>query len=184
MHFRHVERATRSDSQRQPQSKRGRTSNRPKRGACWKCGLDGHWGQECTAPKQDRANVVISEDWSRSTREFVGLSINLKLPYTQDRWLVDSASTCLVANESFKEFFEVGPAEVIITVGGDNQLKCTSVGNLLISSNQGPLLLQEVRIVPGFGVNILSGPYLEKKLACLCQATERPGGRGAEAAKS
>ena len=91
----------------------------------------------------------------------MGHSINLKLPYTQDRWLVDSASACLVANESFKEFFEVGPAEVI---GGDNQLKCTSVGNLLISSNQGPLLLQEVRIVPGFGVNILSGPYLEKKL--------------------
>ena len=60
--LRHVERATRSDSQRQPQSNRGRTSNRPKRGACWKCGLDGHWGKECTAPKRDRANIVISED--------------------------------------------------------------------------------------------------------------------------
>ena len=99
-----------------------------------------------------------------STREFVGHGLNFRLPYQRDKWLVDSASTCMVANEAFRELFLVKPAEVTITVGGDNQLKCTSVGNLTIATAQGPVKLQEVRIVPGFGVNILSGPYLEKTL--------------------
>ena len=86
------------------------------------------------------------------------------MPYLQDKWLVDSASTCLVANELFKGFKDVAPADVTITVGGDHRLHCTQVGNLTISTGIGPITLQEVRIVPGFGVNILSGPYLEKKL--------------------
>jgi hypothetical protein len=40
------------------------------------------------------------------------------MPYLQDKWLVDSASTCLVANEHFREFLNVGPAVVAIAVGG------------------------------------------------------------------
>ena len=56
------------------------------------------------------------------------------------------------------------PAAVTITVGGDHRLQCTRVGDLTVATGVGPLTLQEVRIVPGFGVNILSGPYLEKKM--------------------
>ena len=162
--FRHVERAPRPEWQGGNQAKRGRTSTRPKPGACRNCGREGHWARECTTPKQERANVLVNEDWSMSTREFVGHGLNFRLPYQRDKWLVDSASTCMVANEACREFSEVKPAEVTITVGGDNQLKCTSVGNLTIATAQGPVKLQEVRIVPGFGVNILSGPYLEKTL--------------------
>ena len=86
------------------------------------------------------------------------------MPYLQEKWLVDSVSTCLVANEHFKEFFNVVPAAVTITVGGDHRLQCTKVGDLSIPTGDGSLTLQKVRIVPGFGVNILSGPYLEKKM--------------------
>ena len=144
---------------------RGGSSKRQKKGdKCRNCGGDGHWARECRKPKQDRANVAVGEEWSRSTREFVGHGQGFKMPYQQEKWLVDSASTCLVANEHFKEFFNVGPAAVTITVGGDHRLQCTKVGDLSITTSDGPLTLQEVRIVPGFGVNILSGPYLEKKM--------------------
>jgi gag-polypeptide of LTR copia-type/Zinc knuckle/Zinc finger C-x8-C-x5-C-x3-H type (and similar) len=171
--FRHVDRASRPSTQRDPQVKRARTNNRPKPGACRKCGRDGHWAKECPSTGQDKANMLIGGDWNRVTREFVGHSLGLKMPYQQDKWLVDSASTCNVANEAFKEFSEVGPADVTITVGGDNHLSCTSVGNLLISTSLGPINLQDVRIVPGFGVNILSGPYLEKRLGLSLSSNGR-----------
>ena len=32
------------------------------------------------------------------------------------------------ANETFSEFAKVVPAQVTITVGGDNRLQCTTVG--------------------------------------------------------
>lgn len=130
--FRHVERATRSDRQDGLQAKRARASNRPRTGNCNNCGREGHWARECTAPKREQANVAVGEDWSRTTREFVGHGLNFKMPYAQDKWLVDSASTCLVANEEFNEFTDVGPAQVLITVGGDHQLQCKKVGSLTI----------------------------------------------------
>ena len=92
----------------------------------------------------------------------MGHGRSFAMTYKEDKWLVDSASTCLVANELFKEFTGLGPADVTITVGGDHRLQCTKVGNLAIATASGPVTLQGVRIVPGFGVNILSGPYLEK----------------------
>ena len=63
----------------------------------------------------------------------------------------DSAYTCMVANETFKEFDQVGPAQVTI-IGGDNRIRCTTVGNLRIATENGSVELQDVRIVPGFGV--------------------------------
>ena len=66
--FRHVERASRPEWQGGNQAKRGRTSTRPKPGACRNCGREGHWARECTTPKQERANVLVNEDWSMSTR--------------------------------------------------------------------------------------------------------------------
>ena len=116
--------------------------------------------------------VAEEEDWTRTTREFVGHSLG-KMPYLSDQWLVDSASTCMVANETFKEFDKVGPAQVTITVGGDNRIRCTTVGNLRIATENGSVEFQDVRIVPGFGVNILSGPYLEKKLGLTLSSDGR-----------
>ena len=173
--FRHVDRAApphqhfrkrTSENDYSPTNQRGRggSNKRQQKGACRNCGGEGHWARECRKPKQDSANVVADEDWNRSTREFVGHGQGFKMPYLQEKWLVDSASTCLVANEHFKEFFNVVPAAVTITVGGDHRLQCTKVGDLSIATGDGSLTLQKVRIVPGFGVNILSGPYLEKKM--------------------
>ena len=79
----------------------------------------------------------------------------------------------MVANEPFKEFSNVGPAAVTITVGGDHRLQCSRVGDLTIATGVGPITLQEVRIVPGFGVNILSGPYLEKRLGLTLSSDGR-----------
>ena len=151
-----------------------------------------HLGRECLMPVTHlpssaewegqatgkRPNVAADElaaedDWSRSTREFVGHGLNFKMPYLKEKWLVDSASTCMVANEPFKEFSNVGPAAVTITVGGDHRPQCSRVGDLTIATGVGPITLQEVRIVPGFGVNILSGPYLEKRLGLTLSSDGR-----------
>ena len=70
----------------------------------------------------------------------------------------------MVANVDFSQFYNIKPADVTITVGGDNQLTCKKVGDLRVETVTGPLDLYGVRIVPGFGVNILSGPILEQKM--------------------
>ena len=94
----------------------------------------------------------------------MGYGLRMDISYKPDKWLVDSASTCMVANENFLEFFDVRPADVTITVGGDNQLTCRRVGDLRVETKVGLIDFQAVRIVPGFGVNILSGPCLEQKM--------------------
>ena len=70
----------------------------------------------------------------------------------------------MVANEAFPEFFNVRKADINIRVGGGADLPCYAVGDIWIRGAAKPMLLVGVRIVPGFGVNILSGPYLEQKL--------------------
>ena len=89
----------------------------------------------------------------------------MNIQYNKDKWLVDSASTCMVANEPFNEFYNIRPADVTITVGGDHQLACTRVGDLIVKTKTGPLDFPSIRIVPGFGVNILSDPYLSRSWA-------------------
>ena len=51
-----------------------------------------------------------------------------------------------------------------ITVGGAHNLECTQVGDLVVGGHDTSIQLRGVRIVPGFGANILSVPYLEKEL--------------------
>ena len=99
-----------------------------------------------------------------STNDFVGHGLGKAMTYNAERWLVDSASTCIVANERFAEFTNVQSAEVTITVGGAHNLECTQVGDLVVGGHDTSIQLRGVRIVPGFGANILSVPYLEKEL--------------------
>ena len=95
------------------------------------------------------------------------------LEYISERWLVDSASTCLVANEMFPEFFNVREADINIRVGGGNDLPCNRIADLWVKGAAKPILLEGVRIVPGFGVNITSGPYLEQKLGMVLSGNGR-----------
>ena len=60
---------------------------------------------------------------------------------------MDSASTCMVANEDFRELYNVRPADVTITVGGDNQLVCNRVGNLRVQTEIGPIDLGLYRVL-------------------------------------
>ena len=70
----------------------------------------------------------------------------------------------MVANEVFPEFFDLRRAEITIRVGGGRDLNCDKIADLWVKGAGQPVLLVGVRIVPGFGVNILSGPHMEQKL--------------------
>ena len=178
--FRHVERPTSkqvshaqggqqkrqkvpSEHYRRSNTQQGKRAGKAqKTGACHNCGKQGHWARECRAPKVERNNMT--SDWASTTFDFVRAGNIQGLDYIPDRWLVDSASTCLVANECFPEFFNLRAADISIRVGGGSDLPCSRIGDLWVKGVSTPILLVGVRIVPGFGVNILSGPYLEQKL--------------------
>ena len=162
----------------------GGGNNRQKAGTCRNCGNEGHWARDCIRPKKDKVNTTIAEDlqgvdpvvaddWSRATKDYVGHGLGMSVYYKHEKWLVDSASTCMVANEDFRELYNVRPADVTITVGGDNQLVCNRVGNLRVQTEIGPVDLHAVRIVPGFGVNILSGPCLEQGMGMTLSSDGR-----------
>ena len=162
--FRHVERLV---GQAGPKGAAGaqNSGRHLRKGACRKCGKKGHWEKECRQKKVEHTRVVIHNDWAMmSTNDFVGHGLGKTITYSAERWLVDSASTCVVANEKFGEFTNVQSAEVTITVGGKHNLECTQVGDLVVGGLGGSVHLKGVRIVPGFGANILSVPYLEKEL--------------------
>ena len=112
-------------------------------------------------------------DWASTTVDFVRAGNSHGLNYIPDRWLVDSASTCLVANEFFPEFFNLREADISIRVGGGNDLPCNRIADMWVKGASKPILLVGVRIVPGFGVNILSGPYLEQKLGMTLRSNGR-----------
>ena len=78
-----------------------------------------------------------------------------------------------MANECFPEFFNLREADISIRVGGGNDLPCTKIADLWVKGELAPVLLVGVRIVPGFGVNILSGPYLEQKLGMALSSDGR-----------
>ena len=109
----------------------GPTIQGKKAGTCRNCNGEGHWARDCQKPKQDKvkatvegewyeAGPVVADDWSRAARDYVGHGLGVNINYDCEQWLVDSASTCMVANENYMELYNVRPAEVTITVGGDN----------------------------------------------------------------
>ena len=161
-----------SEHYRRTNPHRGKgAGNAQKTGACRNCGKEGHWARECRQQKGDHANSTA--DWTSATIDFVRASGCNGLEYKPERWLVDSASTCMVVNEAFPEFFNLRDADINIRVGGGNDLPCSMIGDIWIKGAAKPMLLVGVRIVPGFGVNILSGPYLEQNLGMTLSSNGR-----------
>ena len=155
-------------------------------GRCHKCGIFGHKRVNCTA--KDSANVTVdlvasAQDVRSSLQE---ARVN---PRVEDRgwihhnfdgdaeddvggdreqqvdfaflasghplvaWMVDGGSTCHVlgAMEAYGKFvFNRRPASIAIVVGGGGRVRCDEVGDIYM------------RLVPGFGTNLLSGPRMDK----------------------
>ena len=157
---------------RHPNTRQGKgAGNAQKTGTCHNCGKRGHWARECRSTRVETNNHTT--DWASTTVDFVRAGNSHGLNYIPDRWLVDSASTCLVANEFFPEFFNLREADISIRVGGGNDLPCNRIADMWVKGASKPILLVGVRIVPGFGVNILSGPYLEQKLGMTLRSNGR-----------
>ncbi len=84
-------------------------------------------------------------------------------------WMVDGGSTCHVlgAMEAYGKFvFNRRPASIAIVVGGGGRVRCDEVGDIclrIISGSRSRVCtFLEVRLVPGFGTNLLSGPRMDK----------------------
>ena len=84
-------------------------------------------------------------------------------------WMVDGGSTCHVLGAvdfDSKFIFNRRPASISITVGGGGRINCDEVGDLCLRIVSGTsarvCTFLDVRISPGFGSNLLSGPRMEK----------------------
>ena len=78
------------------------------------------------------------------------------------KFLLDSASTChIVTDASWCQ--NVRHTNITITVGNGNKIKCHIIGDIVLRLTNGlTLKLVDVRIVPTFGLNILSWPTASK----------------------
>ena len=153
---------------------------------CYSCGKPGHFKRDCRSSKRDSANMgldLVLPAVELDVPVQVHPSLSLKEPMCIDivnvaagqrehlstRWLIDGGASCHVVG------FDPGAAlqrrrsaSIEILVGGGRKIQCQHVGDLaIIVRTYNPkalsrLTLRDVRVVPGFGMNLLSTPRMEK----------------------
>ena len=78
------------------------------------------------------------------------------------KFLLDSGSTCHIVTDS-KICQNVRHADITITVGNENKIKCHLIGDIFLQLPNGLIFkLKDVRIVPTFGLNVFSWPTAAK----------------------
>ena len=78
------------------------------------------------------------------------------------KFLLDSGSTCHIVTDSHI-CQNVRHADITITVGNENKIKCHLIGDIFLQLPNGLIFkLKDVRIVPTFGLNVFSWPTAAK----------------------
>ena len=175
--YRHGGRSSTSAGKRTSSRLPGRRQqgNRP---TCHNCGLTGHFKRDC---RKQNDTVKTAFDFALPAVEFlepeqdndcaedmVNVAEQQQSKGTTS-WLLDGGATCHVLG------FDPGAAlqnrrqvNIEILVGGGRRITCKHVGDLVVvlpTSNPkmvSRLTLKAVRIVPGFGSNLLSTPCMER----------------------
>ena len=139
---------------------------------CTKCGKNNHREKDCWSKRHTEETKATAEERQEFTfaaddEEFATVHAT---GFVAGSILVDGASTCHIA-QSDADCFDVVPCSINIRVGGNTLIHCKSTGKRRVQlSNRKPFTMTNVRIVPGFGTDILSEPKL---LAAGCTVAKQ-----------
>ena len=87
---------------------------------------------------------------------------------SEREWLIDGGSTCHVlghVQQYFPHITNRRHANIVIRVGGGARFECKQIGDVVLklpTPNLKHILVQDVRLVPGFKANVLSEPRMER----------------------
>ena len=93
-------------------------------------------------------------------------------------FMIDGGSTCHVLGfldaDIEASLHNIRPVSLAVVVGGNKKLQCERLADVhvKVSTSAGTpkvFLLRDVRVMPGFGINLISGPCMEKAGLTLTQ---------------
>lgn len=155
----------------QRQERRKEIAERKKVTTCWKCGLQGHWANECPASDDSQQTASNSSPLTQPTpassidtplhRAYMAFS-NAVSAVDTDAWYVDSGCTEHMTNNNsfFATYTDISHERRTVTGVGGILLVVMGVGNINVivdlDNRQDTATLTDVLFVPDLGTSLFS----------------------------